>query len=97
MHKIFNIGQLVLSIAFLSISCSVALVIPNSINLAGGAMGAIANGNGIQAFWGPNGYAVTSFGQGFDTQSTGQFGPNAGAVSNMIARMQLFPAVAGFF
>ncbi|KAJ2158433.1 hypothetical protein GGF46_003784 [Coemansia sp. RSA 552] len=72
-----------------SLSASLALYIPNGMAV-GGAVNAASNGNNIQAFWGPNGYLTTSFGPGFKSQMSGQFGPGSGSVSNSVSRVQAF-------
>ncbi|KAJ2319014.1 hypothetical protein GGI00_006489 [Coemansia sp. RSA 2681] len=85
----------ILAAALAAIPAVSALFVPVGFSMAGGSAGAISNGNGIQAVWGPDGYSTNSFGPGFSSQSTGQFGLNNGAISNSIARVQVFPAIPG--
>ncbi|KAJ2826267.1 hypothetical protein GGI24_002951 [Coemansia furcata] len=75
------------------LSVASALYVPGEFSMTGGSVGAISNGNGIQAVWGPNGYSTNSFGPGFSSQANGQFGLSNGAISNSIPRVQVFPAI----
>ncbi|KAJ1836542.1 hypothetical protein IWW55_001297 [Coemansia sp. RSA 2706] len=62
-----------------------------ALYVPGGSVNAFANGNQIQAFWGPNGYSTTSTGPGFSSHMSGQFGAHGGSISNSISQAQVFP------
>ncbi|KAJ2055521.1 hypothetical protein GGI13_006821 [Coemansia sp. RSA 455] len=85
--------SLIVAAALSGIPAISALYVPGRFSMSGGSVGAISNGNGIQAVWGPNGYSTNSFGPGFTSQASGQFGLNNGAISNSISRVQVFPAI----
>ncbi|KAJ2098222.1 hypothetical protein IW146_010019, partial [Coemansia sp. RSA 922] len=65
--------SLIVAAALSGIPAISALYVPGRFSMSGGSVGAISNGNGIQAVWGPNGYSTNSFGPGFTSQASGQF------------------------
>ncbi|ORX67567.1 hypothetical protein DL89DRAFT_269364 [Linderina pennispora] len=61
----------------------------------GGMVGSVANGNGIQAAWGPSGFTASSNSPGFNTHMDGQFSPSSGSVSDSVSRSQTSPVSQG--